>query len=107
MRRSQPSVLDEPELVESTDLTPGRSSRREALRTEFDFQLPRGYLDADGVVHRSGTMRLATARDELLPLYDSRVQENPAFTTVVLSSIISMKSSSRLASQAATRAALS
>ena len=54
------------------------------LRTEFDFELPRGYVDADGVVHKSGTMRLATARDELLPLYDARVQENPAFTTVVL-----------------------
>lgn len=54
------------------------------LRTEFAFQLPRGYLDDDGVLHREGVMRLATARDELLPLYDARVQENPAFTTVVL-----------------------
>ena len=54
------------------------------MRTEFDFELPRGYVDGDGVVHRHGTMRLATARDELLPLYDERVQENPAFTTVVL-----------------------
>src|SRR5690606_35079856 len=43
-----------------------------------------GYVDSDGVVHREGTMRLATARDELLPLYDARVQENAAFTTVVL-----------------------
>ncbi|MEE6282121.1 hypothetical protein [Georgenia sp. MJ170] len=57
---------------------------RETLRTEFDFELPRGFLDNDGVVHRAGTMRLATARDELLPLYDARVQENAAFTTVVL-----------------------
>lgn len=56
----------------------------DALRTEFDFVLPRGFVDEDGVVHRRGTMRLATARDELLPLYDARVQENPAFTTVVL-----------------------
>lgn len=54
------------------------------MRTEFDFELPRGYVDNDGVTHRHGTMRLATARDELLPLYDERVQENPAFTTVVL-----------------------
>ena len=54
------------------------------MRTEFDFELPRGYVDRDGVVHQHGTMRLATARDELLPLYDERVQENPAFTTVVL-----------------------
>jgi hypothetical protein len=56
----------------------------EPLRTEFDFVLPRGFVDEDGVVHRHGTMRLATARDELLPLYDARVQENAAFTTVVL-----------------------
>ena len=60
------------------------AEERPVLRTEFDFELPRGYLDSDGVLHRSGTMRLATARDELLPLYDERVQENPAFTTVVL-----------------------
>lgn len=58
--------------------------RADVLRTEFDFELPRGYVDGDGVTHRHGTMRLATARDELLPLYDERVQENPAFTTVVL-----------------------
>jgi hypothetical protein len=57
---------------------------RATLRTEFDFELPRGYVDDNGAVHRRGTMRLATARDELLPLYDARVQENPAFTTVVL-----------------------
>jgi hypothetical protein len=63
----------------------GRSPGTPApLRTEFDFELPRGYVDADGVRHTRGTMRLATARDELLPLYDSRVQENAAFTTVVL-----------------------
>jgi len=82
MRRSPlPLALDEPAVDEQPD---GRPARREALRTEFDFLLPRGYLDADGALHRSGTMRLATARDELLPLYDARVQENPAFTTVVL-----------------------
>jgi hypothetical protein len=61
-----------------------RPAERATLRTEFDFELPRGYVDEDGQVHQSGTMRLATARDELLPLYDARVQENPAFTTVVL-----------------------
>jgi hypothetical protein len=56
----------------------------QALTTEFDFELPRGFVDSDGTVHRRGTMRLATARDELLPLYDARVQENSAFMTVVL-----------------------
>ncbi|HET6809552.1 MAG TPA: hypothetical protein VFH50_00910 [Acidimicrobiales bacterium] len=56
----------------------------ETLRTEFDFELPRGFLDDHGVLHRSGTMRLATARDELLPLHDDRVRDNPAYLTVVL-----------------------
>jgi hypothetical protein len=62
----------------------GGAGDREALRTEFDFQLPRGFVDEEGTVHRNGRMRLATARDELLPLYDARVQENAAYTTVVL-----------------------
>jgi hypothetical protein len=55
-----------------------------SLRTEFGFELPRGYVDGSGTVHRSGVMRLATARDELIPLRDDRVRENPAFLTVVL-----------------------
>jgi hypothetical protein len=54
------------------------------LRTEFAFELPRGYVDDDGVVHKTGVMRLATARDELVPLRDDRVRENPAYLTVVL-----------------------
>lgn len=58
--------------------------RAEKMRTEFDFELPRGYVDPEGAVHRRGTMRLATARDELLPLIDSRVRENEAYLTVVL-----------------------
>ncbi|MER6220880.1 hypothetical protein ACWCYL_12595 [Streptomyces sp. 900105755] len=56
----------------------------EVLRTEFPFQLPRGYVDEQGTVHRDGVMRLSTARDELVPLRDVRVQENPAFLSVVL-----------------------
>jgi len=56
----------------------------DVLRTEFDFVLPRGYLDKNGVLHREGTMRLATARDELLPLHDERVRENGAYLSVVL-----------------------
>ncbi|MFL1902004.1 hypothetical protein ACJWDR_23290 [Streptomyces tauricus] len=54
------------------------------LRTEFPFELPRGYVDDAGTVHRDGVMRLATARDELIPLRDVRVQENPAYLSVVL-----------------------
>jgi hypothetical protein len=66
--------------------TPARAASAEPapLRTEFDFVLPRGYVDQDGVVHRHGTMRLATARDELLPLYDGRVKERPEYLSVVL-----------------------
>lgn len=61
-----------------------RSAQPPALRTEFPFVLPRGYVDESGTVHRSGVMRLATARDELVPLRDDRVRENPAYLSVVL-----------------------
>ena len=63
----------------------------EPLRTEFAFTLPRGYVDAAGVVHRDGVMRLATARDELVPLRDDRVRENPAYLTVVLLARVVMR----------------
>ncbi|MBW3662394.1 MAG: hypothetical protein KY469_04765 [Actinobacteria bacterium] len=56
----------------------------ESLRTEFDFVLPRGYVDASGEVHRRGTMRLATARDELVAAKDDRVRENAAYLSIVL-----------------------
>ena len=56
----------------------------ETFQTAFDFVLPRGYVDANGVVHREGTMRLATARDELMPLLDPKVRENSAFLSLVL-----------------------
>ncbi|GAA3058418.1 hypothetical protein [Actinokineospora globicatena] len=63
---------------------PRRAEPRRELRTEFAFELPRGYVDDAGVTHTAGTMRLATARDELVPLRDDRVRENPAYLTVVL-----------------------
>jgi hypothetical protein len=59
-------------------------AERDLLRTSFAFTLPRGYVDGSGTVHRDGVMRLATARDELVPLRDDRVRENPAYLTVVL-----------------------
>lgn len=52
--------------------------------TEFEFVLPRGYVDNTGTVHREGTMRLATAADEILPQKDPRVQGNPAYLVVIL-----------------------
>lgn len=46
------------------------------LQTEFSFVLPKGYIDDNGVVHTEGTMRLATAMDEITPLRDPRVRNN-------------------------------
>src|ERR1700761_7406385 len=77
------STLDGPAgpvVVERAPVLP----RPEPLRTGFEFELPRGYLDGSGVLHKRGAMRLATARDELLPLYDDKVRSNPAYLTVVL-----------------------
>src|SRR5215470_15157187 len=54
------------------------------FRTEADFVLPMGYLDGDNTLHREGTMRLATAADEILPLKDPRVQANQAYLIVIL-----------------------
>lgn len=55
-----------------------------SLQTEFSFTLPKGYVDDEGQLHRDGTMRLATARDEIQPLRDARVKENEAYLTVIL-----------------------
>jgi hypothetical protein len=54
------------------------------MRTEFGFILPRGYVDGAGNVHREGTMRLATARDEIEPLRDAEVKQNEAYLSVLL-----------------------
>jgi hypothetical protein len=55
-----------------------------ALRTEYPFTLPRGYVDQQGRRHREGVMRLATARDELSTQNDPRAKQNPAYLTVLL-----------------------
>ncbi|NJM65782.1 MAG: phage tail assembly protein [Acaryochloris sp. RU_4_1] len=52
--------------------------------TEFDFILPRGLVDAQGIVHREGVMRLATARDEILIVKDSRARESEAYGELIL-----------------------
>lgn len=54
------------------------------FQTEVEFALPKGYVDEEGNLHRNGTMRLATAADEILPMKDSRVQANPAYLAVIL-----------------------
>ncbi len=54
------------------------------LQTEFEFTLPRGYIDQDGNLHRNGVMRLATAMDEIVPLQDGRVRDNSAYVVIIL-----------------------
>jgi hypothetical protein len=54
------------------------------FQTEIEFELPKGYLDEAGTLHRRGTMRLATAADEILPLRDPRVQQNEAYLAVIV-----------------------
>lgn len=60
-----------------------------AFQTEYPFTLPDGYVDAEGNLHRDGVMRLATAADEIYPMRDPRVQQNPSYLTVlVLSRVV-------------------
>ncbi len=54
------------------------------LQVEFEFTLPKGLIDRDGNLHREGIMRLATAKDEILPLQDPRVQRNPGYLIIIL-----------------------
>jgi hypothetical protein len=54
------------------------------FQTEIDFELPKGYLDESGELHKRGAMRLATAADEILPLRDPRVQQNEAYLAVIV-----------------------
>lgn len=55
-----------------------------AQQTEFPFTLPLGLTDPDGIVHRDGAMRLATAFDEIEPLKDPRVRANPGYLVIIL-----------------------
>lgn len=61
------------------------------LITEYEFTLPRGYVDENGEVHKQGIMRLATAGDEILPLRDPRVVSNPGYLTIILLSRVITK----------------
>lgn len=61
------------------------------FQTEYEFTLPKGYVDEDGNLHKEGVMRLATAADEILPLKDPRVQSNPAYLTIIVLSRVITK----------------
>lgn len=54
------------------------------FKTEVKFTLPRGYVDENGTIHREGMMRYATAADEILPLKDPRVLQNPGYLSIIL-----------------------
>lgn len=55
-----------------------------SVETEYVFTLPRGFVDISGNVHKEGIMRLANAGDEIFPLKDSRVKQNPGYLTIIL-----------------------
>lgn len=54
------------------------------LQTEYEFVLPKGFIDNTGTMHRKGIMRMATAMDEIGPLRDARVRNNQAYLTIIL-----------------------
>ena len=75
------------------------------MQTEFEFTLPRGYVDPDGNVHKDGVMRLATAMDEIAPLRDLRVRTNQAYLVIVLLSrvVVRLGTLSRISTQVVER----
>jgi hypothetical protein len=56
----------------------------DSFKTEYEFELPKGYIDSEGNCHKKGIMRLATAADEILPARDPRVVTNPSYITLIL-----------------------
>lgn len=81
MRRRTLTMADLDDLAQAPA---PRAAAKAKPANEFEFELPRGYVDEQGTTHRQGRMRLATARDELRPQIDIRVKENPAYLGVVL-----------------------
>lgn len=68
-----------------------QSTSSARFQTEIAFTLPKGYIDSSGILHRQGVMRLATAADEILPLRDPRVQQNPAYLAIIVLSRVIIK----------------
>ena len=54
------------------------------MTTVYDFELPKGYVDNTGTVHKKGKMRLATAGDEIAATRDPRVLSNPSYLSIVI-----------------------
>lgn len=51
---------------------------------QHPFMLPIGLSTSDGQIYRGGTMRLATALDEIEPVGDERVKHNEAYYGVLV-----------------------
>ena len=85
------SALERKKKAGQNEQEPGQDEQNVLLPTEFEFTLPMGYADENGELHKIGVMRLATAADEVLPLRDPRVQQNPAYLTVILLSRVVTK----------------
>lgn len=54
------------------------------MQTIYEFDLPKGYIDSAGDVHKKGKMRLATAGDEISATRDPRVLSNASYLTIVV-----------------------
>ncbi|MCB8942768.1 MAG: phage tail assembly protein [Ardenticatenaceae bacterium] len=54
------------------------------IQTEFEFTLPRGYVDEMGQVHHTGRMRLATAMDEIEAVEHPGVRAKESYLPVLL-----------------------
>lgn len=54
------------------------------MQTEFEFTLPKGYVDELGQVHQYGRMRLATAYDEIESAEHPGVKEKQSYLPILL-----------------------
>lgn len=84
--KAQPSIQPiDPSLMEQVEPLAEQSvAISSEVQTQFVFELPTGYLDSNGQLHRRGIMRLARTVDEIEPMADPRVQLNPAYATVII-----------------------
>ncbi len=56
----------------------------QTLEKNFEFELPVGYVDEKGINNKKRLMRLATKDDEIIPLKDPRVHENPSYLSIII-----------------------
>jgi hypothetical protein len=54
------------------------------IQTEYEFTLPKGYVDESGRLHRNGRMRLATVYDEVETVEHAAVKAKPSYLPVLL-----------------------